>query len=442
MTAWYLAAAAGAAVLFAAVMLTRQQKWRDSMTLSILGWLFVAVIVFAATGGILLWLLGWPSLPRAATFTTTETLDLLKIALAVVAGFGGVVILSVNHRKQRFAEKDHVLARNQDDREQTKLFNERFAAAAEHLAHDRAQVRLAGVYALAELADDWKAGRQKCVDVLIAYLRLAQSADRSPGVGEEEVVKTIFRAFRERPWSDLDYDFTGMTLENFDLSDMWFGGDVVFDNVTFTGESTSFRRTRFTGTFRCRAARFDAGTTSFNSAVFQGGTVLRRCVFSGPADLESLRIESGTVAFAECAFEAAVSFDFLAMDSGWLSFRKCEFTGPRASFDVAFIGADFESSWLSALSGRQPATRSRLSFQDCMVDNCELSVDDGYAARGRLTLTYLVLQDSTLRIRSIQTDRSSLLVRAIEATDSTVDIPVARELWEASRPAGDGSPTT
>src|SRR5437762_5625162 len=46
-----------------------------------------------------------------------------------------------------------------DRREQTKLFNERFGRAADQLGSDNPAVRLAGVYALAGLADDWPAGR-------------------------------------------------------------------------------------------------------------------------------------------------------------------------------------------------------------------------------------------------------------------------------------------
>lgn len=444
MTAWYLAAAAGTAMLCAAVMLTRQQKWRDSMTLSILGWLFVAVIVFAATGGILLWLLGWPSLPRAAAFTTTETLDLLKIALAVVAGFGGVVILSVNHRKQRFTEKDHDLAKNQDDREQTKLFNERFAAAAEHLAHDRAQVRLAGVYALAELADDWEAGRQKCVDVLIAYLRLAQSEDRSPGAGEEEVVRTIIRIIRGQAWPKVDFDFTGMTLEDFDLSEARFDGAVVFDDVTFTGTLTTFQGSWFAGEFRCRGARFEAGLTRFHRVWFDDKTEFRDCQFLGDTDLQSLLIDEGTVLFEQCDFKGTVLFDDLVANPGSLTFDRCGFSGPVASFDRLQIGPMFEPSWMSGLFGRSPVNTKipGLSFRGCIVRDCELSVDNGYVVRGRLKLTDLELRNSKLRIRSTETSHPSLWVRGIDAVDSTVDIPVAHELWRASRPAEDGSPTT
>ena len=54
-----------------------------------------------------------------------------------------------------------------------RTLNERFATAADQLGSDKPPaVRLAGVYAMAGLADDWPENRQTCVDVLCAYLRL------------------------------------------------------------------------------------------------------------------------------------------------------------------------------------------------------------------------------------------------------------------------------
>ena len=55
--------------------------------------------------------------------------------------------------------------------QRTRTLNERFATAAEQLGSDKPAVRLAGVYAMAGLADDWEENRQTCVDVLCAYLR-------------------------------------------------------------------------------------------------------------------------------------------------------------------------------------------------------------------------------------------------------------------------------
>jgi hypothetical protein len=62
--------------------------------------------------------------------------------------------------------------------QRTRMLNERFATAAEQLGNDKpAAVRLAGVYAMAGLADDWKENRQTCVDVLCGYLRLPYNPD-------------------------------------------------------------------------------------------------------------------------------------------------------------------------------------------------------------------------------------------------------------------------
>ena len=59
-----------------------------------------------------------------------------------------------------------------------RTLNERFATAAEQLGSDKpAAVRLAGVYAMAGLADDWEENRQTCVDVLCAYLRMPYEPD-------------------------------------------------------------------------------------------------------------------------------------------------------------------------------------------------------------------------------------------------------------------------
>jgi hypothetical protein len=63
--------------------------------------------------------------------------------------------------------------------QRTRTLNERFATAAGQLGDDKpAAVRLAGVYAMAGLADDWPENRQTCVDVLCAYLRLPVRRDK------------------------------------------------------------------------------------------------------------------------------------------------------------------------------------------------------------------------------------------------------------------------
>src|ERR1700685_2406064 len=61
--------------------------------------------------------------------------------------------------------------------QRTRTLNERFATAADQLGSDKPAIRLAGVYAMAGLADGWKENRQTCVVVLCAYLRMPYEPD-------------------------------------------------------------------------------------------------------------------------------------------------------------------------------------------------------------------------------------------------------------------------
>src|SRR5215813_12119397 len=76
--------------------------------------------------------------------------------------------------------------------QRTRTWNERFTTAAEQLGSDKPAIRLAGVYAMAGLADDWKENRQTCVDVLCAYLQLPYEPD--PGSDAPEPQRLAFRA--------------------------------------------------------------------------------------------------------------------------------------------------------------------------------------------------------------------------------------------------------
>jgi ClpP class serine protease len=79
--------------------------------------------------------------------------------------------------------------------QRTRTLNERFATAAEQLGSDKPAVRLAGVYAMAGLADDWEENRQTCVDVLCAYLRLPYEPD--PGEDALPEKRLDFHGSRE-----------------------------------------------------------------------------------------------------------------------------------------------------------------------------------------------------------------------------------------------------
>jgi hypothetical protein len=402
-----------------------------SMTLSILGWVVVALAVGAGTSALLLWAFGWPSLPRSAEFTAANTIELLKIVLAVIAGFGGVVLLSVNHRRQKVAEGDHRLALRQEERERSKLLNERFAAAAEQLAHESDQVRLAGVYALAGLADDWDDGRQKCVEVLIAYLRLADPR-------ESEVVDTIFRTFRERltsdsPWCDVDYDFTGMKLVDMDFTGFTFRGTVTLDHVVFSGEETTFLDARFDGVLRCHGTEFSAVTTSFSNAIFAAPATFFRARFATTLRLSGTTVDGGKIEFEECLFKGGVYGPELNVVRGALRFDRCVFERMEVLFPFSTFGPLFDHRrWYDVLLGRdEDPGRGGLGIVGCELVDSSVVLDDVFLERGQIVVTDLTLRGGLLRIRPVGAG-SFVMLRRIDVQDGEVDVP--EQFWKGRAP--------
>src|SRR5690606_34616072 len=111
-------------------------------------------------------------LERVEYVSLSAGLSALKFAGGLVLGVGGSVALVVAYRRQRLGEEEHLRQDQASLRDRTRLYNERFARAADQLGSERAAVRLAGIYAMAGLGDDWEEGRQACIDVLCAYLRM------------------------------------------------------------------------------------------------------------------------------------------------------------------------------------------------------------------------------------------------------------------------------
>ena len=214
-----------------------------------------------------------------ATFGTTMEpfgfADVLNLGLAVIAGIGGIGAFAIAYCKQRTVEQDRTRIQAAELRENTKLFNERFGAAAAQLATAEPTVRLAGVHALAGLADDWDAGRQTCINVLCGYLRMpytppeALPADPSPEQVETHrratedrqvrraIMDTIGDHLRVEPiegttWHGHHFDLTGATLDAGDLHGIRLSTGTVLD---FTG------------------ARFPSGIIDFRGAEPAGGTI-------------------------------------------------------------------------------------------------------------------------------------------------------------------------
>ncbi|HEY1179689.1 MAG TPA: hypothetical protein VGF17_26330 [Phytomonospora sp.] len=285
----------------------------------VLSWLCTGIVVSAAVA-VLLWIaFGRPDL--SGPVEPGQRFDVVKLILtvagSVAGGVGAVVALVVSYRKQHQSEAA-------ERREDTRLFNERYHQAAEQLGSERAAVRLAGVYALAGLADDWDDGRRKCVEVLCAYMRMPY-APPDPALSDEDedvevrreqrrrreerevrraVLDTIGERLRAEPgegsWHRLDFDFRGAVIDGGNLREAKIiAGTVLrFDEAVFRDGMVSFTGTVMTGGFIgfTMATFARDGVVEFIGAAVSGGIVL----------VDGARMNGGRLLFGEGAAGSAL----------------------------------------------------------------------------------------------------------------------------------------
>ncbi|WP_053653984.1 pentapeptide repeat-containing protein [Micromonospora sp. NRRL B-16802] len=404
-----------------------------------------------------LWYAGWPDIQRDATVTAATLFNLLKLVFAVVAGVGGVAALVVAYRRQRVSEHTNALAefahqlahaadlraevtkalaeaaderaKVETDRNGVRLFNERFAKASEQLGSEKAAVRLAGVYAMAGLADDWREVRQTCIDVLCAYLRMpytpppetpneapAQQGDDQLSIvdmefvraarEEREVRHTVIRLIgrhlrlaEEHPasWRGLDFDFTGAVFDGGDFSDAVFsGGRVSFVGAAFSGGEVSFI-----------AAVFSGGEVSFDGAMFSGGEVFfGETRFSGGrVSFDRARFSGGRVSFALAKFSGGRTlFDNAKFSGGVVHFGVTGFSGGRVSFDgavfdggeVPFVTAMFSGGEVS-FDGAM-FSGGEVPFVSAVFSGGEVSFDGATFSRGGVSFGRAMFRGGRVRL--------------------------------------------
>jgi hypothetical protein len=239
-----------------------------------------------------------------------------QIEAALIAGvvslisLGGTVVVAVIGFRTTRSVTFSTLAE-----EHLRTLNERFATAAEKLGEDKpAAVRLAGVYAMAGLADDWEDNRQACIDVLCAYLRLPYPREPGPGQkaqlafqADREVRHTVIRVIAahlrdsvKASWQGRNFDFTGGVFDAGDFRGAKFsGGQVSFVWAEFSGGMVNFREAEFSGSgVGFDAAKFSGSTLGFDRAEFSGGRVgFGNALFS-----------KGTVSFGDARFSGGAVF--------------------------------------------------------------------------------------------------------------------------------------
>jgi uncharacterized protein YjbI with pentapeptide repeats len=345
------------------------------------------VVTFAAALVVLLGLfflsalwLGHPSASPHMRIGIGDELNLIKIILAIIAGAGGIVALVVAYRRQRVLEYSARLEHSRERREDVRVLNERFAAATSQLGSDSAAVRLAGIYAIAGLADDWEDQRQVCIDVLCAFLRMpyapapeeVNSPEYIDWTHQRMVRHTVIRVVASHlqatesaaSWHGYDFDFTGVVFDGGDFSNSDFH-DVRMD---FTSAQFVDGRTNFIG------SRFSECEITFDWAVFSGGEVnFGACNFLSDCHMTFIAadIRGGEISFGDMEWAGA------KLNDGNINFSAASL---RDDGVILFVNSECKGTYIGFAASH--FLGGRLIFMDAKLSGGEISFESAKLMQG------------------------------------------------------------
>lgn len=324
-------------------------------------------------------LLGSPKIVATKALSTNDLFNLLKLIFAVIAGLGGVVALVVAYRRQKVLEEEIQLsARAQFHSEQVAENNAHDAAerrvtdlygqSVEQLGHDKAAVRLGGLYSLERLAQDHDQHRQTVVDVVCAYLRMpfqVEARESVPDASPEVIIRNDFgegpvQEFQVRLaaqrllarhlrvpaaeessspaqlasyWSGMRVDLAGSHLIDVDFSGCGFL-NADFSNARFSQGRARFNDSSFSESALFSSAIFQVGA-DFSSTTFGGGASFTDCCFKGQASYNSAKFQNNSGFNRSCFEQDAFFANTTFAKTTWL--RRAEFKG-NADFRSATFG--------------------------------------------------------------------------------------------------------
>ena len=289
------------------------RRCKDSLFGAIAIWAVLGIIAFVLA----MWGLGRVPVWQLKLDPEKQAESIVKIALTLVGGVGAVAYLVIKYQEQQQAGRA-------EKREKDRIVDTKMQDAINQLGSDKASTRIAGVYALTDIADTYRGGyRQRVVDILCGYLRsdretyplgedgkpatgLPRSGDADKAV--ESTILSMFVAHLKKGPRDENGDVTlRQQVRNdqlwcdcsFDLHGATFHEDVRLIGTTFE-HGLNFQGTKFERGANFSGAHFTGGA-SFSGAHFTGGANFvmaefrTSAVFSGIQGQPSFRFE-------ECKF--------------------------------------------------------------------------------------------------------------------------------------------
>lgn len=313
---------------FGAIVI-RPRRW--GLFGAIVFWVILAIAAFTVLG----WIWGsgsYFSLHRilvnwVGDELRTEPFERVKVSLTMIGGIGAVGYLVIKYRERAGVEHNEA--------------DVKLLSAVQQLGSDSPQVRIAGVYSLADLADTYGSSyHQRVVNILCGYLRVERGCWNSPdgvevrshevkdtsglyyttndGPVESTILNVLARHLRkgrvdshprfqvkqdvadDQLWCDCEIDlhgvhFTervrlwGITCRWLNASGAHFHNYLNLGMSTFT-ESASFYGAVFSGDAQFSRARFRA-FANFNMATFRGCANFSKAFFQGDTRFRDIKFE-------------------------------------------------------------------------------------------------------------------------------------------------------
>ena len=337
----------------------------------ILVWVVLALVVFTVLGWLWgegplwsdRWLTNWRSAGAEA-----NPLDLVKVSLTTIGGIGGTGYLVIKYRERASAE------RAERDAEQDRA-EQRLLSGVQQLGSGSPQVRIAGVYSLADVADTHRGEyRQRVVSILCGYLRTqrgewetAVSEQDGPeqsseekvyvshdGAVESTVLEVLVRHLRKRCEKTKHREAVTQLVED---DQLWCDCTIDLHDAVLT-EIADFRGATFNRYADFRGATFnryaDFQDATFNDVNFQDST-FNDVNFQG-ATFNDVNFQDST--FNRYAYFRGATF---ANDANFqvATFNGVNFQDSTFANDANFRGATFTNG-----ADFRGATFTHANFQD------------------------------------------------------------------------------
>lgn len=300
--------------------------------------LFVAIAIWVVLAAVLLavlvkWWGGWPTTSPASgagvggdtkasagTNQNNGAFEAVKSALTAVAGIGGVAYLVIKYRTEQ-REKDRTVDTKVQD-------------AINQLGSDKASTRIAGVYALTDIADTYRGGyRQRVVDILCGYLRSDRS--RQPAwdasghlvesVASDEAVEFTIIAIMRKHLRKKQKDDDGKirVRQTVDDDQLWCDCEFDLHEATFH-EAVDLKDSTFECVPHFRGTKFERDA-DFGRATFTRGADFGEATFTGDAHFDVATFTRDAYAdFGGAEFRASATFSGI-QDPPSFKFEECKF---------------------------------------------------------------------------------------------------------------------